>query len=291
MTATCERINVYEVVTKKILESLAKGVRPWARGWRTRFPKQVTGKNYRGINVLELMLTADEKGYKSPFWMTFNQASQLKAHVKKGEKATRVVYWGDFAKATGKVDSNGEEEVKRGKFLRMYYVFNAEQISGLPDKFYAQEELLDENTRLENCDRFVKNTGANIEVKGSQPAYYPTWDRIRMPAYEDFKNADSYYSTIFHELIHWTGKCGRTDRKDKWSWFGDEAYAREELVAELGAAFLCAALGIASEPREDNASYLAGWSKILKNDKKAFMDAASAAQKAVDYLHSLQPTE
>jgi antirestriction protein ArdC len=292
MIATASRPDVYEAVTRKILDALKKGVRPWAKGWRSRLPQRHNGEFYKGVNVFELWFAAEEKGYRSPFWMTYKQAQELGAYVKKGEKATQVVYWGSYSKQTGKVDENGDPETKKGMVLRLYYVFNAEQIEGLPAKYYPENQpSLDSATRLEHADQFVKNTGADIRQGGSQPAYYPQFDYIKMPAYQDFHNPETYYSTIFHELTHWTGPVSRTGRVDKFARFGDEKYAREELVAELGAAFLCAILGVSNEPREDHASYLKSWAKILTNDKKAFVDTASKAQTAVDYLHGLQPKE
>ena len=185
---------------------------------------------------------------------------------------------------------DGEEATRDIYFMKGYTVFNVEQVEGLPGHFYAATpEPLDQLERIEQADLFVTNTGAEIGHGGNQAFYSPTRDCIQLPPFVAFESAESYYATLAHELTHWTKHPARLDRQLGGKRFGDEGYAREELVAEIGAAFLCCDLGITPSPREDHAAYLANWLAVLKADKRAIFQAAAHAQKAADHLHGLQP--
>jgi antirestriction protein ArdC len=289
--------NIYDRITNQIIEALEKGVRPWARPWKAgrggsiATPLRHNGVPYRGINTLVLWLTADREGFQSPYWMTFNQVKQYGGFVKPGSKGTHIVYWGT---------AGGEEEeaedgttTKRGGFwfVRDYCVFNLDQTEGLEERFGVQPDANPEQTQFEHlahAEQFFKNTGADVRHGGDQAFYRPSADFIQMPNPENFKDRTAYYGTLAHEVTHWTGAETRLNRSIK-NLFGNPEYAAEELVAEMGAAFTCAHLGIENEPRADHASYLGHWLKCLKADNKAIFTAASAAQKAVDLMVKLQP--
>jgi antirestriction protein ArdC len=289
------RTDVYTRVTDAIIAELEKGVRPWLKPWnaehaagRITRPLRCNGQPYKGVNVLMLWLAAEAQGFSAPIWMTFNQAKDLGAHVKAGSKGSLVVYADRITKSdTGE---DGEETERDIFFMKGYTVFNVEQVEGLPAHFYAAAApQLDPVARIESADLFFANTGADIRHGGNR-AYYGTQDDyVQMPPFVAFKDAESYCSTLAHELTHWTKHPSRLGREFGRKTFGDEGYAREELVAEIGAAFLCSDLGITPELREDHASYLSHWLTVLKEDKRAIFQAASHAQKAADYLHALQP--
>jgi antirestriction protein ArdC len=246
------------------------------------------GIPYRGVNVLMLWAAAMEKGYNCPLWLTYKQAAELGGQVRKGEKGSLVVYANTFTK-TG-TDEQGAETETEIPFMKGYTVFNAEQIDGLPAHFYATvPPLNNEIMRLEAAERFFANTKATLQHGGNRAFYSPDRDIVQMPELQTFRDAESFYGTLAHETIHWTRHPSRLDRDLGRKRFGDAGYAIEELVAEIGAAFLCADLGITPETRDDHAAYIASWLKVLKNDKRAIFTAASHAQKAADYLHSLQP--
>jgi antirestriction protein ArdC len=176
--------------------------------------------------------------------------------------------------------------------MKGYTVFNVEQIDGLPDHFHAPAEpRIDPVERIEHADRFFEATRAEIRHGGNMACYSVTTDQVRMPPFETFRDAESYYATLAHELAHWTRHPSRLDRDFGRKQWGDEGYAREELVAELGAAFLCADLDLAPEPRADHAGYIASWLEVLKNDKRAIFQAAAHAQRAADFLNGLQAGE
>lgn len=291
-----ERQDVYARVTDKIIADLERGNLTWHQPWRAGHaagpvsrPLRSTGEYYRGINVLMLWAAAIEKGYAAPIWMTFNQAKKLTAHVRKGEKGSLVVFANTWKKKEQGED--GEAIEKEIAFLKGYTVFNVEQIEGLPPHFYARAEPVHATPlqRDEACERFLANTGAVIRHGGSRAFYRITDDFVQMPDMQTFRDAESYYATAAHEITHWTRHPSRLDRDFGQKRFGDAKYALEELVAEIGAAFLCADLGVTPELREDHAAYIASWLEALKNDKKFVFAAASHAQRAVDYLHGLQP--
>lgn len=291
-----EKEDVYTRVTNKILADLERGNLTWLQPWQAGHaagpvsrPLRANGERYRGVNVLMLWATSLEKGYDAPIWMTFKQASKLCAHVRKGEKGTLVVFADRFKKTVQ--DANGEDIEKAILFMRGYTVFNVEQIEGLPAHYYARVEPQHTTTleRVESAERFFAATGARINHGGSRAFYRTDADFVQMPELQTFRDAESYYATLAHEVTHWTRHPSRLDRSFDQKRFGDEGYATEELVAEIGAAFLCADLDLALEPREDHAAYIASWLKALKEDKKMVFVAASHAQRATDFLHGCQP--
>ena len=225
-----------------------------------------------------------EKGYAAPIWLTFKQAQDLGGHVRKGERGSLVVYASTFSK-TETDEASGEETERDIPFLKGYTVFNAEQVEGLPEHYSSHAPApLDPLERIARADEFFAATGAAISHGGNRAFYSHGEDRIQLPPFETFRDAESYYATLAHESIHWTkheSRLGRDLGRKRW---GDAGYAAEELVAELGAAFLCADLDLAPDMR-DNAAYIASWLKVLKDDKRAIFTAASHAQRAVDFLN------
>lgn len=292
------RTDLYTTVTDKIIAQLEAGVRPWSKPWAAgnaaavARPLRWNGQPYRGVNVLLLWIAAEGAGYRNPTWLTFKQALELGGHVRKGERGTQIVF---ASKMVKEEERNGQTVERAISFLKSYTVFNVEQCDGLPDRFQlpAEAPVTPETTmqRLQAAEAFFKATGASIsEVAGDRAFYRPSTDQIVVPAFVSFRDPQSYYATLAHECTHWTGAEHRLARKfDGSKRFGGEAYAMEELVAELGAAFLCADLGLAMEPREDHAAYLESWLKALKADNRAIFTAATFATTACDYLHGLQP--
>src|ERR1700722_453943 len=246
-------------------------------------------KPYRGVNVLALWATAEEKGYTSGTWGTYRQWSEIGAQEKKGEKASSIVFYKELEYAP---DSEaGDTETTTRLFARATPVFAAEQVDGYQSPAIDAPATI--ITPIEQAESFVAATGAAISHGGSRAFYRPSTDSIQLPPREALTGsatstpAESYYSTLCHELIHFTSAKHRCNRQ-LGKRFGDQAYAMEELVAELGAAFLCADLGITDEPRADHAQYLATWLAVLKADKKAIFTAASKASEAAAFLTALQ---
>ncbi len=297
MTNQSPKQDIYSRVTARILAELEKGVRPWIKPWsvehaasRITRPLRHNGIPYRGVNVLLLWGESLEKGYAAPLWMTYKQSQELGAQVRKGEHGSLVVFADRFTKTD--TNDQGEAVEHAIPFMKGYTVFNVEQIEGLPAHFYAQPvNPLPLSERIEHADSFVTATGAAIHHGGNQAFYAPSRDMIQLPPFEAFKDKDSYYSTVLHELTHWTRHDTRLTRDFGRQRFGNEGYAREELVAELGSAFLCADLGITPDIRDDHAAYLGHWLKILQNDKRAIFSAAAHAQRAADFLQQLQPAQ
>jgi antirestriction protein ArdC len=295
VSTTTNRTDVYNRVTERIILDLEAGVRPWAKpwdathvSWRITLPLRHNGEPYRGVNVLLLWGATLAQGFSQATWMTYRQASELKAHVRKGQHGSLVVYANRIT--TTKTDENGEDVEREISFLKAYTVFNVEQIDGLPDTYFTTTHRPPiEMPLIENAETFFANTGAVVRHAGSR-AYYSRVpnDVIVLPVPESFRDSESYAATKAHEFVHWTAAPGRLDRT-LGERFGDDAYAAEGLITELGAAFLCAALGISGEPRDDHASYLAHWLQILRADNRAIFTAATLAQRAVDYLYGLQP--
>lgn len=243
---------------------------------------------YNGINVLMLWSAAVERDYNAPIWMTYRQATELGAHVRKGETGELVVYADTITRTETDADT-GEDAEHTIAFMKGYTVFNVEQIDGLPAHFtQLAQPVLDPVKRIEQAERFFAATKATIRHGGNQAYYAVATDRIQMPPFESFRDAESYYATLAHETTHWTRHPSRLDRDLGRKRRGDEGYAREELVAELGSAFLAADLGIVLEPRDDHAAYIESWLKVLKQDKRAIFTAAAHAQRAADFLHGLQ---
>lgn len=294
--ATATRTDIYSAVTNRIVEELERGVRPWLKPWnaehaagRITRPLRHNGTPYNGINILMLWASAELAGFHCPFWLTFHQAKEMGGFVRKGERGAPVVYASTFKKSD--TTDDGAEVESEIPFLKQYTVFNACQVEGLPEHYYelAEAPKLDME-RIERAETFFANSKADIRTGGNQAYYSITGDYVQLPAFEYFRDAESHAATVAHELCHWTRHQSRLDRDLGRKRFGDSGYAMEELVAELGSAFLCADLAITPELRVDHASYLATWLEVLKNDKRAIFTAASHASKAVDYLHGLQPT-
>jgi antirestriction protein ArdC len=220
--------------------------------------------------------------------MTYKQADELGAHVRKGEQGSMVVYADRFTKT--ETNDQPEEMEQEIPFMKAYTAFNVEQIDDLPTHYYTKPEPKGESLQvLESAERFFAATGATIRHGGNMAYYAPGPDLIQLPPPEAFRDAEGYAATKAHELTHWTAHPARLARV-LGKRFGDNAYAAEELIAELGAAFLCADLGITPEPRDDHAAYLAHW-LVLRENKRAIFLAAAHVQRAVDYLHSLQQRE
>ena len=292
-TTSNQRSDLYTRVTERVVADLERGVRSWLKPWtsgntRITVPSRHNGIPYRGINVLILWAEAIDRGYISPLWMTYRQAMELGAHVRQGEHGSTVVYSDRIVRK--ETDGAGTEIERAIPFLKAYTVFNTAQIENLPARYLLQPEpARDKVALIASAETFIAATGATICHGGDSAYYSPRLDIIQMPQPEAFRDAESYSATKAHELTHWTAHESRLKREFGAKRFADTGYAREELVAELGSAFLCADLGITPEPREDHASYLAHWISVLKEDKRAIFAAAAHAQKAVDYLHGLQP--
>lgn len=282
--------SVYETVTNSIIEELKQGVVPWVRPWKTsagRLPyNAISERPYSGVNVLLLWETASVRHYANPAWLTFRQANELGGSVKQGEKATAIVY----ASTATKVEHNdaGEAIERSVPFLKFYSVFNVEQTSGLPERLVTIPESKSMGERLFRAEAFVLRVGATIRHDGDKAYYAPSDDVIVLPRMEDFESLAHYFATNLHEHIHYSGHPGRLDR-DLSGRFGTRAYAGEELIAELGAAYLCAHLQIPGQLR--HAAYIASWLELLENDRRAIFTAASAASKAAEYLRSLGDRE
>jgi antirestriction protein ArdC len=243
------------------------------------------GQPYAGINVLSLWTSALAQNFAARIWMTFRQAAELGAHVRKGEKGSLVVYANTITR-TETDEATGDDTEREIPFLKGYTVFNVEQIEGLPPHFYAKAEpQLDPVARIERAERFFAAADATINHGGNRAFYSPATDAIQLPPFESFRDADSYYATLAHELTHWTGNKSRLARDFGSKRYGSQGYAMEELVAELGAAFLCADLELALEAREDHAAYIANWLEVLANDSHAVFTAAAHAQRAADFIH------
>lgn len=287
--------DIYERVTAAIVADLEEGVRTWQKPWnaehaagRITRPLRHNGVPYQGINVIMLWSAAMAGGFAAPIWMTFKQAKEMGAHVRKGAKGSLVVY-ADRIRTTELDLATGEEQERDIPFMKGYTVFNVEQIEGLPGPFYATaEKRLDPVQRIDHAEGFFGSLGADIRHGGNQAYYTMAEDRVQMPPFETFRDAESYYATLAHECTHWTRHPSRLERDFGRKRWGDEGYAMEELVAELGSAFLSADLDLTPEPREDHAAYIGSWLKVLKNDKRAIFTAASHAQRAADFLTGLQ---
>lgn len=291
-----DRQDIYTRITAQIIAHLETGVRPWVKPWnaehaagRITRPLRHNGQPYAGVNILSLWCAASAMGFSSPIWMTFKQSQELGGRVRKGEKGSPVVYASALTR-TETDEATGHDVEREIPFLKAYTVFNVEQIEGLPAHYYAvAKPQTNPLERIAHADAFFASTKADISHGGNRAFYRPATDSIVMPPLEAFRDADSYYATLAHEVTHWTGHQSRLPRDFGGKRFGSEGYAMEELVAELGAAFLCADLGVMLEAREDHSAYIANWLKVLKDDNRAIFTAAAHAQRAADFIHRLQP--
>lgn len=279
------KTDIYEVVTNQIIDQLEQGVVPWQQAWSAGpavTHRNIRGNAYSGVNVLLTWIASAQKGFTQTRWLTYKQAKEQGGNVRKGEKGTTVV----FAKQvlTDKEDDNGK---KIGYFVHKgYTVFNIEQCDGLEHLREGLTEPKPEPIRCVETDALIAATGAVIKHDGAGRAYYKRdTDDIHMPVASSFNTMPDYYSTVLHELVHWTGAKHRLDRI-KGKSFGDKDYAFEELCAELGSAFLCAQMGFDSDLQ--HASYIGSWLQALKNDKKYIFRASSQASKAAEYINQFQ---
>lgn len=287
------QFDIHQTITDKIIAAIEAGagefIMPWHRKKSGLKPRNVlTGNHYQGINILALWIEAQGSGFSSNLWGTYRQWAEKGAQVKKGAKASHVVFYKEIT-----VDADEETEDERTRlFARATPVFNADQVDGWTDPDPVVPVAADPVEFLPEAERFITATGARITHGGGRAYYSPSTDSIQMPERSAFTGSptstptEAYYSTLCHELTHWSGAKGRCDR-DLTDRFGSQAYAMEELVAELGAAFLSAELGVSTEPRADHAQYLANWLQVLRNDKRAIFTAASAASNATAYLLGL----
>lgn len=269
--------SVYEIITNQILAELERGQVPWRKPWRTLPPANLISKRpYRGINVFLLGFA----GYGSQYWLTFNQAKQLGGNVRRGEHGSKIVFWKFDTYETETAD--GETEERKFAFLRYYTVFNLEQTEGLKALLELPPAFPIESA--ESIVRGMPNPPAFDQ--DSRAAYIPSRDVVAMPSRTAFDSQEEYYGTLFHELTHATGHAKRLAREgfDAPQQFGTDSYSKEELIAEMGSAMLCGVAGIEQNTLGNSAAYLRTWIARLKADSKLVITAASAAQKAADYI-------
>lgn len=286
--------DIHQLVTDTIISQLESGVIPWQKPWNG--PEQVlpglpvnftTRNKYRGINILLLWCATLKNSFQSNEWASFKQWQSKGESIRKGEKGSLVVYYDTFEK-----EVDGEKvEIP---FLKSSFVFNRNQLASYEPETFVQLDNQEPFDRISEVETFIANTKAELQWHHGGACYIPSQDIIKMPYPEQFINTESctategYYSTALHELTHWSGSEKRLNRV-KGKKFGDQNYAAEELVAEFGAAFLCAGFGINTLPKGDHAAYIDHWVKVLKENNRCLFTAASDASKAVDFLYALQP--
>lgn len=275
--------KIYEMITKRIIEKLEQGTVPWKKPWNAdnEMPVNFISKRpYRGINTFLLGC----QGYGSNFWLTFNQTSKAGGKVRKGEKATPVVFW-KMIDVEEKNSETGEAKLTQKPILRYYYVFNYAQCEDL--KPIPEPEPRDVQ-KIQACEKIIISMPdkPGIEHGGIRACYIPNSDSIRIPAQRCFASDEEFYSTLFHEMVHSTGHISRLKRKDVMNvkHFGSHEYSKEELIAEMGATFLCGHARIGNETIDNSASYISSWLKVFKNDSKMVIFAAAGAQKAADFI-------
>jgi antirestriction protein ArdC len=293
-----EKIDVHQHITDRIIQAIEKGAGefklPWHRpaGSIARPVNIATEKGYRGINVVTLWVEAQIKGYSVPVWGTYKQMKAAGCQVKRGEQASLIVFYKELEFARDDAQSEGDDDTRSVWMARGYWVFNVEQTDGYQMPERPPVAVIERNERVES---FMAATGFDIRYGGHAAYYRPSEDYIQMPEKGLFTGTDTssateaLYATLLHEAAHATGHSSRLDRKFTGR-MPKDAVANEELLAELSAAFLCADLEVAPHLRDDHAHYIAHWLEILRGDKKAIFAAAAAANRAVEYLHGLQPT-
>ena len=286
------RTNIYDEVTAKIVRELEAGRFPWAQPWAARgepatiaagLPKNAqTGRAYSGINILLLWGAAIDNGFSDQTWLTFKQAKALGGSVMKGERGAMVVYADKFIPRDEQERAAKDgDEASFVPFLKRYTVFNAAQCEGLAEELTAGAKPLPKCDAIPRAENLIKATGADFRIGGDRAFYVPSQDFIRVPPQPAFFEQINYYRTCFHELGHWTGHASRLNREFKGR-YGSHAYAREELVAEMASAFICASLSIT--PTVRHADYLGAWLEVLKEDNRAIFNAASLASKAAEFI-------
>jgi len=278
-------MTAMDAFTERVLKDLSKGVMPWEKDWFCSLPKNATtGKEYRGINILILSYLRAYKQFSCPAWLTFKQASSLGGRIKKGEKAAEIVFYDIVTRKGEKSDAQGEAVIESFPLLKVYHVFNLDQTEGLES--LKEKHTLKAVDPIEQGEKIMTESGVNISFNGLDKAFYsPATDRITLPPRDSFKSTQGLYNTVFHELTHATGHSKRLNRNFSTR-FGSEAYAFEELVAELGGSFLSSHIGLSYNSA--HSSYIASWLKVLKDDKQAIIHAASHAQRAVDFLLKIE---
>lgn len=288
--------DIYQEVTNYVIAELEKGNIIWQQGWTSQgLPKNfVSGHRYRGWNLFLLNFLTVQKGYSSPNFITFKQAQDLGGTIRKGEKGTPIVYWATIEnkyKTITSTDEEGNEQTKHPMFRvpKQFIVFNLDQTEGikLPP---VQESQLNEEQRIAICEQLISNMPQRPEIRhrGDQAYYSPVTDTVTMPLFGLFHTETAYYTTLFHELAHSTGHSKRLNRKELTdaSRFGSDTYGREELTAELTAAFLCAACGMEQQTIINSAAYIGGWLSAIRGDKTLILKAASQAQAAADFIRN-----
>ena len=280
--------DVYEIITEQIINRLEAGTVPWHCPWggRNAMPRNaVSGAEYRGINSFLLHQLRLHGGYESRYWLTYKQAQARGGHVRKGEKSVPVIFWKWYDREKKEADTS-EPQKQRLPVLRYYSVFNADQCEGVtipPDDSESHEW-----EPLDACEQLVEAMpdGPEIREGGVVAAFLPAEDIVRMPSRSRFPSAEGFYASLFHELTHATGHEKRLNRRPSTDTrtFGDDAYSREELVAEMGAAFLCGHCGITPQTIENAAAYIDGWLSVLRADSRLVVQAAAQAQKATDFI-------
>jgi antirestriction protein ArdC len=284
-------LDLHQRLTQTILQQLdTADPGSWICPWHNAggLPQNArTNRSYRGINILSLWCRAESAGYADPRWATYKQWSDLGAQVRRGEKGTLVIFYKDRQQGPGHADGSESDEGKGDcgqRFIaRASFVFNAAQVENAPEP----PALSSEAGTTASFDNFVTNTGATIRIGGDRACYVPGEDMIRMPPRERFRSTHGYVATLAHELVHWSGAKHRLNR-DLSTRVGSRSYAAEELVAELGSAFILAGLHLAREPHPQHARYMAGWLPLLRADPRALSTAAAQASRAADYLSGLQ---
>lgn len=271
---------MYQMVTDQIVVCLEAGHIPWKQGWQDiGKPRNLASqKEYRGINVWMLWGIGAAKKYESAYWITYRQAEALGGHVRRGEKASPVVFW----KFIEVQDPDSEAGTKKIPLLRYYSVFNLSQIEGIE----APDKPTNGHNPSETAEALIAGyPNPPVITKGGDRAYYNLKsDEVTVPVMERFETVEDYYSTVFHELVHSTRGAKRTGRDTEVNRFGDEKYSQEELVAEMGAAFLLAECGMEAPVLKNNAAYIQNWLKVFKGDKQMLVKAGGQAQRAVDYI-------
>lgn len=278
---------VYERITNIIVEKLEQGTIPWHQPWTSAWPPRnlVTKKTYRGINLL---LLSDLK-YELPYFLTFKQVKRLNGSVLKDQKAHLVVFykWLEKKNDDGSVIINAEGKPEMVPMLKHYYVFNVSQCKDIASK-HIPWQIERQFNPVEEAEHIINNMPEQPEIlyNTGQACYIPSTDKINMPSKNTFNSDEELYSTLFHEICHWTGSESRLNRKGitKTAAFGSNVYSQEELVAEMGAAFLCGEAGIANRTIDNSTAYIQGWLSKLKDDKRLLVFAAGAAQKACDFI-------
>jgi len=285
-------INIYDIINNRIQDLLQQGTIPWRKPWnaQSNYPKNlISKKKYRGINVW--VLACQE--YDSPYWLSFKQVQDKGGHIRKGEKATPVVFWKWINRNESDNGTTTETSNNKIPLLRYYNVFNINQAEGITQP--EPEETHNQFDPIETAEQIITAMPLKPEIRhGGNRAYYsPSLDYVQLPQQHTFNTIEEYYSTTFHELSHATGHSNRLARKSilEPSYFGSHEYSKEELVAEIGAAFLCGHSGIENITLVNSAAYIQGWLKALKNDRTLLIHAAAAAQKAADYILNIKEVE